>query len=55
MIQIDKNMPCSCQECPFLFDTLEGGTTYYYCFAAEAMLSNEEVVTRPDVCPLMEV
>lgn len=56
MIQIDMNMPNNCQECRFLFDTLEGGTTYYYCFAAETSMNEEDVgvTCRPDWCSLKE-
>jgi len=56
MIQIDMNMPNNCQECRFLLDTLEGGTTYYYCFACEASMNQEDVciTRRPDWCILKE-
>ena len=55
MVNIDMEMPKTCQDCRFLFDTLAGGTTYYYCFACECPLNNEHVTTRPDFCPLQEV
>lgn len=52
MIQIDMSLPKNCQECRFLFDTLEDSITYYYCFANECQLTKDEVVTRPQCCPL---
>lgn len=57
MIQIDIPMPDNCQECQFLFDTLESGTTYYYCFGCGENINQENIciTRRPDWCPLREV
>lgn len=55
MIKINMEMPKTCQDCRFLFDTLFVSKAHYYCHAMELPLFEEEVTGRPKTCPLQEV